>query len=104
MNKYVFLSIIVFIFDTSFLNAQPLPVERINTTNGLSNNRVFHIFQDSYGLLWIGTGYGLNLYDGYNFKIFKNDPGNPESINSDVIWWIVEDEQNNLWISTGEGV
>ncbi|RKY91051.1 MAG: hypothetical protein DRQ01_08285, partial [Ignavibacteriae bacterium] len=79
-------------------------MERLNTTDGLSNNRVHHIFQDSYGLLWIGTEYGLNLYDGYSFKIFKNDPGNPESINSNIIWWVVEDEEKNLWIGTGEGV
>ena len=104
MNKYTFLFTALFILATSFLVAQPLSVERINTTDGLSSNRVFHLFQDSYGLLWIGTENGLNLYDGYNFKVFKNDPDNSESINSNVIWWIVEDAEKNLWIATGEGV
>jgi ligand-binding sensor domain-containing protein len=104
MNRHLILFAIVFFLNTSFSTAQPIPTERLNTTDGLSNNRVHHIFQDSYGLLWIGTEYGLNLYDGYDFKIFKNDPGNPESINSNIIWWIVEDAKKNLWIGTGEGV
>ncbi|MEN8191812.1 MAG: two-component regulator propeller domain-containing protein, partial [Bacteroidota bacterium] len=104
MNKYTFLFTVVFLLAASLLLAQPLPVERIDISDGLSSNKVFHIFQDSYGLLWIGTENGLNLYDGYDFKVFKNDPENPESINSNVIWWTVEDEEKNLWIATGEGV
>jgi len=105
-NKKNILIFLLFILCSHnyFINAQVLEVERINTTNGLSNNKVLHIFQDSYGLLWIATEYGLNQYDGYNFKIFRNDPGDPQSINSNVIWWIVEDAEKNLWISTGEGV
>jgi serine phosphatase RsbU (regulator of sigma subunit)/ligand-binding sensor domain-containing protein len=102
--KYLILVTVIFALNSSLSIAQTLDIEKFNTTDGLSNNKVYYIFQDSYGLLWIGTEYGLNLYDGYGFKIFKNEPGNPESINSNVIWWIVEDEEKNLWISTGEGV
>jgi len=101
MKRHILL---IFFLTASLSIAQPLPVEKLNTTNGLSNNKVYHIFQDSYGFIWIGTEYGLNLYDGCEFKIFKNEPGNPESINSNVIWWIVEDAEKNLWISTGVGV
>ena len=104
IKKYFIRLAILFILNAVQLIAQPLVVERLNTSDGLSNNQVHYIFQDSYGFLWIGTEYGLNRYDGYNFKIFKNDPGNPESINSNVIWWIVEDTERNLWISTGVGV
>ena len=91
LNKYFFLTLLI-IVDLSFLAAQPLNVERLNTTDGLSNNRVHHIFQDSYGLLWIGTEYGLNLYDGYDFKIFKNDPGNPEKCSVYPFYKIFTDE------------
>ncbi|MEE9429989.1 MAG: two-component regulator propeller domain-containing protein [Melioribacteraceae bacterium] len=87
-----------------FIIAQKLEIEILNKTNGLSNNTVLSVFQDSYELLWIGTEYGLNVYDGYEFKIFENDPENTESINSNVIWCVVEDTENNLWIATGAGV
>ncbi|MBL1213816.1 MAG: SpoIIE family protein phosphatase [Ignavibacteriae bacterium] len=104
VTEHIIRAAVLLLLSFSFLSAQKLQTETINTTNGLSNNKVFHTFQDSYGLLWIGTEYGLNLYDGYNFKIFRNNPDDPESINSNVIWWIVEDSEKNLWIATGEGV
>jgi hypothetical protein len=100
---FIFLTVLINL-NLSLSTAQPLQTEILNTENGLSNNMVLCIFQDSYELLWIGTEYGLNLYDGYRFKKFINDPGDPESINSNVIWCVVEDAENNLWIATGAGV
>jgi signal transduction histidine kinase/ligand-binding sensor domain-containing protein/DNA-binding response OmpR family regulator len=103
-KNIIFLLFFVSCSINNFINAQELDTEILNTTNGLSNNKVLHIFQDSYGLLWIGTEYGLNVYDGHEFKIFKNNLDDTESINSNVIWCIVEDTENNLWIATGAGV
>jgi len=104
MKNYAVLIYLYIQFFMSILFSQELPTEIINTTNGLSYNKVFSVFQDSYGLLWISTEYGLNVYDGYKFKVFKNDPENPESIMSNVIWHVAEDKENNLWIATGAGV
>ncbi|MEE9429912.1 MAG: SpoIIE family protein phosphatase [Melioribacteraceae bacterium] len=106
INKNHILILLFFVLYSTnyFVNAQELKTEILNTTNGLSNNKVKYLFQDSFGFLWIGTDDGLNRYDGYEFKVFKNDPGNSESINSNVIWCITEDEENNLWIATGVGV
>jgi hypothetical protein len=33
--------------------------------------------QDDQGFMWFGSQYGLNRYDGYSFKVFKHEPGNP---------------------------
>jgi len=38
--------------------------ESFTTENGLSENMVYAIYQDSKGYLWIGTHDGLNRYDG----------------------------------------
>ena len=46
--------------------------ERITTDNGLLKNDVYNITQDSLGFLWFGTDYGLNRYDGYEFKHYLN--------------------------------
>ncbi|MGG9960408.1 ligand-binding sensor domain-containing protein [Ferruginibacter sp. SUN106] len=46
------------------------------TTQGLPNNYVTSIMQDSRGFLWIATQEGLSRFDGKNFKNFyaaKND-------------------------------
>ncbi|PTS91971.1 hypothetical protein DBR11_27985, partial [Pedobacter sp. HMWF019] len=42
--------------------------------NGLSQNSVLAICQDNQQFLWFGTKHGLNRYDGYQFKIYRNIP------------------------------
>ena len=51
------------------------------------------IYQDSQDFIWIGTQDGLNRYDGYHFKAFKNDPFNPKSISSNDVKCILEDKK-----------
>jgi signal transduction histidine kinase/DNA-binding response OmpR family regulator/ligand-binding sensor domain-containing protein len=43
--------------------------------DGLSNNDVFCINKDGRGVLWIGTRYGLNRFDGKNFRVFTTNHG-----------------------------
>jgi signal transduction histidine kinase/ligand-binding sensor domain-containing protein/CheY-like chemotaxis protein len=76
----------------------------ITTEDGLSQNTVDDIFQDSRGFLWISTWNGLNVYDGYKFtKYFKSD--NPESgLSSNVTHCCVEDKFGNIWIGTDKGI
>jgi ligand-binding sensor domain-containing protein len=51
-------------------------LKQITTNEGLSQSTVKTIFQDSKGFMWFGTKDGLNRFDGYDFKVFKNDPHN----------------------------
>ncbi|WP_342647641.1 two-component regulator propeller domain-containing protein [Mucilaginibacter sp. CSA2-8R] len=60
--------------------ASPVPVKYLGIENGLSNNSATCIAQDKYGFIWIGTYDGLNRYDGYEFKTFKNIWGNAKSL------------------------
>ena len=79
--------------------------EHLSTVDGLSQNDVNCIYQDKKGFMWFATHDGLNRYDGYEFKTFKPNPNNQNSISSNLIWRIVEDEENNLWIgTTGNGL
>ena len=77
--------------------------ENISVADGLSSSRfnVFHnICQDRFGFLWFGTTDGLNRYDGYEFKVYKNMPGDSTSLPSSNIQNINEDGDGNLWIGT----
>jgi signal transduction histidine kinase/ligand-binding sensor domain-containing protein/DNA-binding response OmpR family regulator len=80
------------------------PVEYIGIEQGLSNNAVTCIYQDRYGFMWFGTYDGLNRYDGYHFKVFRNKPDDSTSLLNNRIVAICEDQQNNLWIGTKRGV
>src|SRR5580765_2434810 len=55
-------------------------VEYIGIERGLSNNAVTCIFQDHHGFMWFGTYDGLNRYDGYSFKIFRNQLNDENSL------------------------
>ncbi|GAB3925692.1 hybrid sensor histidine kinase/response regulator transcription factor [Larkinella terrae] len=71
--------------------------------NGLPDNRIRSVFQDSNGFLWVGTMNGLSKYDGYTFKkYFKSKKAN--SISGNWVNAICEDRSHNLWIGTLEGL
>jgi len=76
----------------------------ISVEHNLSQSTVRSIFQDSIGFLWIGTEDGLNLYDGFNFGVFKHDPNDPGSLSSSLVTSICEDRNFDLWIGTDNGL
>ncbi len=57
--------------------------------------------EGSDGKIWIGTdGGGVNVYDPETgiFQVYQHIPGNPNSLNSDVIRSIQEDKNGKIWI------
>ena len=78
------------------------PITHLGIQQGLSNNSVRCIYQDHKGQMWFGTYDGLNLYDGYNFTVFRNKLNDSTSLPHNYIYTIHEDRQNNLWIGTGQ--
>lgn len=47
-------------------------IKHFTKLNGLSHNSIYCIAQDQRGMIWAGTKSGLNRYDGYRFKVFRN--------------------------------
>lgn len=78
-------------------------LEHILTDKGLSQNTIHCVLQDSHGFLWFATEDGLDKYDGYNFKVYKNDPHDPYSIPDNFIWTLYEDSEGTLWVGTNSG-
>ena len=72
--------------------------------DGLSQQNVRAIHQDSRGFMWFGTQEGLNQFDGYKFTVFSNNPNNPDSLASSFIYEIAETTNGDLWIATDSGV
>lgn len=63
-----------------WLYAQPPLMESISIEQGLSQGFISGMAQDEDGFLWFATSNGLNRYDGYDFKVFRNDPYDSLSI------------------------
>jgi ligand-binding sensor domain-containing protein len=72
--------------------------------NGLSNNAVICCIQDKKGFLWLGTKDGLDRFDGYSFKVFRNDPDDSASIGSNFIRSLHIDANDVLWVGTERGL
>ena len=50
--------------------ASTMQLRRLSAADGLSENSVRDICQDSAGYIWFSTLHGLNRYDGYDFRYF----------------------------------
>ena len=77
--------------------------DRLTVEDGLSHSWVWSVYQDSLGFLWFGTPDGLNRYDGYSFRVYENDPADPDSLSHNVIMTIFEGPEGYLWIGTRGG-
>ncbi len=109
LKKLHILSIIIstscflFIFPVT-AQSPNLYFQHLNSSDGLSNNRVNCIIQNKQGYLWIATLDGLNRYDGYNFKIFKSHPEdqNIHQIRNNRILKLYEDKKGNIWMGANK--
>ena len=75
----------------------------ISLEQGLSQSVVTAMAQDRTGFLWLGTQDGLNRYDGYTFRVFRNEPGNATSLGNNYITALAVDGAGDLWIGTNGG-
>ncbi len=73
--------------------------------NGLSDNSVHAIHKDYNSFMWFGTSYGLERFDGYEFKHYSANSDSPNLfIESSYIHDIKEDKYHNLWIASDAGI
>lgn len=75
----------------------------LSENDGLSDNRINCFWQDSRGVMWMGSNYGLNSFDG-SIVVQYHHNSQPGTIASDVVNDIKEDEKQTLWIATGSGL
>ncbi len=93
----VFLLLLV---TSAVVEAQTYPFRTYSIENGLSESVVNTMTQDQDGYLWIGTGYGLNRFDGIGFKNYYVEDG----LLNNSIQSLYADQKNQLWIGTEGGV
>ncbi|BDD02340.1 hybrid sensor histidine kinase/response regulator transcription factor [Persicobacter psychrovividus] len=73
----------------------------LSTKNGLSQNDINCVFQDSKGFVWVGTHDGLNRFDGLSIEVF-HPTDKPYSIKSNLPYTIIEDKRGYLWIGSSD--
>lgn len=94
----------IILVTTEYCLAQSFYFRHYQVEQGLSNNTVFCTSQDKKGFFWLGTKDGLNRFDGYRFKVFRNEPDDPHSIGDNFIRSLLVDDADNLYVGTRNGL
>lgn len=98
--KRLFASISVLVLAAS-LHAQISP-SILPSQSQLSNPMVSAMVEDSEGSIWIGTGRGLNRYNGSSYKVyFQQEPG---GLVNDYISCLCADTDRRIWVGTSSGI
>ncbi|MBT8380492.1 MAG: SpoIIE family protein phosphatase [Ignavibacteria bacterium] len=93
-----------FIFLFEIISQERMSFNHLTIDDGLSQSSVTCILQDRNGFMWFGTQDGLNRFDGYKFKVFKNNTSDTTSITENFIFSIYEDQLGILYIETQSGL
>lgn len=76
---------------------------RIFNARLISNTKVNCIVQDKKGFIWLGTNYGVNRYDGYNFVTYRYNKQDTTSIVDNEITTFLNDKEGRLWVGSALG-
>jgi len=88
--------------NSSFIN---VPEKKsISYQNILSSDDITAFVMDKSEKIWIGTSYGLNLYDGYRYHQFFHNDTDPLSISDNNITCLFKDSHDTIWIGTDNGL
>ncbi len=90
------------LFSANALASPPLSVQRYSLEEGLSQQAVNAIVQDSEGFMWFGTEDGLNRFDGYEFRQLRHDRSDPKTLPNGFVMSLVAAE-DGVWIGTDGG-
>jgi len=104
IKKVIFGILFLFLANVIWSQSKQIRFKRLTIDDGLSLSSVYAIFQDSKGFMWFGTEDGLNRYDGKNFRIFRPDASNPNSISQKWVDQIYEDKSGILWFGSRGGI
>lgn len=73
------------------------------TAGGLISNQANALAQDSDGFIWIGTTDGLQRFDGIRYLSFRHQEKDSSSLPSNLVWQLLTDRQNQLWVLLADG-
>jgi diguanylate cyclase (GGDEF)-like protein len=77
--------------------------ERLVVDDGLPSATVLGVLQDQQGFMWFATADGLARYDGYQFKTFRHDLENSNSLSNNNTFALIETRDGLIWVGTDPG-
>ncbi len=103
--KRVIASLTVFLFLWNHAGANTrLQLRNISFKEGLNNMNISSVAQDQLGYIWVATMGGVSRYNGYEFKRFYFDSGNPASLRSNHVGSLYCSTDGLMYIGTANGI
>ena len=96
MYKNITIFLFLLLFSTSSFLSQIKVHKHLTTEDGLINNKILSMYQDSKGYIWFGTMGGVSKWDGINFTNFTKSNGLPSS----AVISIIESPDSIILLST----
>ncbi len=97
-----FILLLCSLLSTSTIISNEYKLKKIDSYQGLSQNTVNVIFEDNFGLIWVGTNNGLNRFDGN--RIYKFEKSNVKEVKSSKITDIKQSGSKILISIYGVGI
>ena len=101
MKKLALLTLLITFFLPSAAQDFPVDFQNFSTDDGLPDNSVRSIFQDSSGLIWLCTREGICMYDGMHFQQLEDSSCD---ILDGLAMSLAEDREHRLWFVTTLGI
>jgi signal transduction histidine kinase/ligand-binding sensor domain-containing protein/DNA-binding response OmpR family regulator len=83
---------------------RPASFDNYSLKDGLSNSRVRAFCQDQRGFIWVGTAAGLNRFDAYGFKVYRQRSGEAYGLRHNSVLALLEDRHGYFWVGTKKGL
>ncbi|MEZ5461013.1 two-component regulator propeller domain-containing protein [Dokdonella sp.] len=71
--------------------------ETLRVADGLPSSDVYVIRQAADGFIWIGTRDGMARYDGVDYRVWRHDPDDPDSLASNDVSALLVDRDGGIW-------
>ena len=97
---YTLFLLIPVLLVSNYINAQQPIIQTYTTEEGLSQNSILFFLQDSKGLLWVGTQFGLNRFNASEFRVFTASDG----LKGNRIYGMAENPDGSFYVATDMGL
>lgn len=103
LSILLLLALLVHALGLRLVSQETLLFRRYSIDQGLSQNSVYAILQDSRGFMWFGTQDGLNRFDGSTFRVFSPSLDDRSALSNGYVTALAEDARGFLWAATDDG-
>ena len=96
--------IILVVLFTSFIQLEAQVIRSFGIRDGLANNTVWQISQDTLNRIWFATDGGICVYNGSSFKQYRQNINSEKNLPSNYCQAIICSNDGRIWVGSRSGL